>query len=465
MATEAALPAAKGWSDSIRPYLERAPLAALLLGISSGFPYAMIGATLTTRLSQDGFEKSSITAFSLAFLVYNLKPLWAWVVDAVRLPGIGRLGQRVSWMLLAAALVMLAVGNLALVDPQHVGQSPVGQFMQIFGLGREGEFAALFEMAVGAVLVGFAGATFDVVIDAYRIEILKPEQLGVGSGMSQYGWRIGSAGAGGLALFLAARQGWEAAYLACALFALPAVVAAFWVGEPERHREAVKREGRPGIVAGIVGPFTEFFSRHGAWLVLLFILLHKIGDTLANLTLRLLLNDLGFSNDEIAIYDVGIGFWAYLIGIFIGGILYARLGMKKSVLISLILMAVSNLSFAMLAAAGHSNWGLAGAIGFENIASGIGGVVVVAYFSALCDLRFTAAHYALISSAASIVGRFLTGTTAGAMMEQFGNVNFYLFTVVAALPGILLFWWMMRAGLVDLSVGTAGTVREGDAGA
>lgn len=460
MVTEAALPTAKGWSDSIRPYLERAPLAALLLGVSSGFPYAMIGATLTTRLTQDGFQKSSITAFSLAFLVYNLKPLWAWAVDAVRLPIIGRLGQRVSWILLTAAMVMLAVGNLALVDPQHVGGSPVGQFMQWFGLGREGEFAALFEMAVGAVLVGFAGATFDVVIDAFRIEILKPEQLGVGSGMSQYGWRIGSAGAGALALFLAARQGWEAAYLACALFALPAVIAAFWVGEPERHRAAVKREGRPGIIAGIVGPFTEFFSRHGAWLVLLFILLHKIGDTLANLTLRLLLNDLGFSNDEIAIYDVGIGFWAYLIGIFIGGILYSRLGMKRSVLISLILMAVSNFSFALLAAAGHSNWGLAGAIGFENIASGIGGVVVVAYFSALCDLRFTAAHYALISSAASIVGRFLTGTTAGAMMERFGNVNFYLFTVVAALPGIILFWLMMRSGLVDASVGTAGTERE-----
>jgi len=459
--SETVTPPPQSWRSSIRPYFERAPLAAALLGISSGFPYAMIGATLTTRLSQDGFEKSSITAFSLAFLVYNLKPLWAWVVDAVRLPVIGRLGQRVSWLILTAALVMLAVANLAMVDPGQVGQSPVGQLMQWFGMGREGEFAALFEMAIGAVLVGFAGATFDVVIDAYRIEILKPEQLGVGSGMSQYGWRIGSAGAGALALFLAARQGWEAAYLACAMFALPAVIAAFWVGEPERHREAVKREGRPGIIAGIIGPFTEFFSRHGAWLALLFILLHKIGDTLANLTLRLLLDDLGFSNDEIAIYDVGIGFWAYLIGIFIGGILYAKLGMKRSVLISLILMAVSNLSFALLAAAGHSNWGLAGTIAFENIASGIGGVVVVAYFSALCDLRFTAAHYALISSAASIVGRFLTGTTAGAMMEEFGNVNFYLFTVVAALPGIILFWIMMRNGLVDSSVGTAGTVHEG----
>ncbi|AMU96075.1 MFS transporter [Sphingopyxis terrae subsp. terrae NBRC 15098] len=465
MQADMAPPPPQSWWDSIRPYLERAPLAALLLGISSGFPYAMIGATLTTRLSQDGFEKSSITAFSLAFLVYNFKPLWAWIVDTIRLPGAGVVGQRISWLILTAMLVMLAVGNLALVDPQQVGQSPVGHLMQRFGLGHEGEFAALFEMAVGAVLVGAAGATFDIVIDAYRIEILKPEQLGVGSGMSQYGWRIGSAGAGALALFLAARQGWEAAYLACALFALPAVIAGFWVGEPERHRAALSREGKPGLVAGIIGPFREFFSRHGAWLVLLFILLHKIGDTLANLTLRLLLNDLGFSNDEIAIYDVGIGFWAYLIGIFIGGILYARMGMKKSVLLSLILMAVSNFSFALLAAAGHSNWGLAGAIGFENIASGIGGVVVVAYFSALCDLRFTAAHYALISSAASIVGRFLTGTTAGAMMDNMGNVNFYLFTVAAALPGIVLFWLMMRSGLVDQSVGTAGTRHAREASA
>ena len=450
--------AQRSWGDAVAPYLKKGPLAALLVGISSGFPYAMIAATLTTRLSQSGFEKSQVTAFSLAFLVYNLKPAWAWMVDGVRLPLLHRLGQRVSWMILAAVLVMLAVANLGMVDPQQVGQSPVGQLMQWFGLGREGELAALFEMAIGAVLVGFAGATFDIVIDAFRIEVLKPEELGVGSGMSQYGWRIGSAAAGSLALFVAARHGWEAAYLTCAAFALPAVVAVLWVGEPARHRDVVQRKGFADIGQSIIGPFTEFFSRNGAWLVLLFILLHKIGDTLSQLTLRLLLDDLGFSNDEIAIYDVGIGFWAYLIGIFIGGILYARMGMKKSVMLSLILMAVSNFSFALLAAAGHSNWGLAGAMMFENIASGIGGVVVVAYFSALCDLRFTAAHFALISSASSIVGRVLTGTTAGALMEEFGNVNFYLMTVVAAVPGILLFWLLMRSGLVDASVGTAGKV-------
>jgi PAT family beta-lactamase induction signal transducer AmpG len=240
------------------------------------------------------------------------------------------------------------------------------------------------------------------------------------------------------------------------------MLTALFYGEPSRHREPVQRRGIAGSVAAVWRPFVEFFARKGAFLVLLFILLHKIGDTLANLTFRLLFDDLGFSNDEIAIYDVGIGFWAYLIGIFIGGILYAQMGMKRSVFISLLLMAVSNFSFALLAMSGHSNWGMAGAIGFENIASGIGGVCVVAYFSALCDLRFTAAQYALISAAASIVGRFLTGTTAGALIDSFGYVNFYLLTTAAALPGIVLFWIMMRYGLIDQSIGTAGTTGSGD---
>jgi PAT family beta-lactamase induction signal transducer AmpG len=198
-------------------------------------------------------------------------------------------------------------------------------------------------------------------------------------------------------------------------------------------------------------------------LVLLFILLHKIGDTLGQLVLRLLLDDMGYTNDEIAIWDVGVGFWAYLIGIFVGGVLYAKMGMKRSVLLSLILMGVSNATFALLAMAGKSNLGLAGCIGFENFASGIGGVVVVAYFSALCNLQFTASQYALISAAASVVGRVLTGTTAGAIVEAVGFVNFYWLTTVAALPGIILFWLMMRSGLVDSSIGTAGVVGEGDA--
>jgi len=438
MATTTGAGEALGWRaalpEAVRPYTEAAPIAAFFLGISSGFPYAMIGATLTTRLAQDNITKSTVTAFALAFLVYNRKFMGAWIVDGVRIPVLGRLGQRVSWLITAGILVMAAVAHLALQNPA----------------------ADIYSTAIAAILVGVAGATFDIVIDAYRIELLEPRQLGVGSGMSQYGWRIGSVAAGALALVLAARVGWEAAYIACAALAIPAMFTGLIIGEPKRHREPSEKKGLAETWASIVGPFIEFFQRNGAWLVLLFILLHKIGDTLANLVFRLLLDDMGFTNDEIAIYDVGVGFWAYLIGIFVGGVLYAQIGMKRSVLISLILMGVSNLSFAALAAAGHTNLGLAGTIGFENFASGIGGVVVVAYFSALCDLRFTASQYALISAAASVVGRLLTGTTAGALVEEFGYVNFYLLTTAAALPGIILFWQMMRSGLVDSSIGDAG---------
>lgn len=433
------------WWDGVRPYTERASLASLALGVSSAFALTMITSTLASRLAEAGIDKKSVTAFTLVILAYNLKFLWAWVIEGVRLPILGRLGQRVSWLILLAACTMAAAINLGLADPR----------------------VSLAQTASAAILLGIAGASFDIVIDAYRIELLEPRQLGVGSGMGQYGWRIGSAALGSLALLVADRVNWEAAYFVSCAFALPAVITALVMGEPQRHREAVRdtagRRPLGDLARAVVGPFAEFFRRPGAVIILLFILFHKIGDTLANLTLRLLFNDLGFSKSEIALYDVGVGFWALLAGVFVGGIMYARMGLKRSVLVSLILMAVSNISFAALAAAGHSNAGMAGAIGFENFASGIGGVTVIAYFSALTDLRFTASQYALISAAASIVGRILTGTTAGALVERFGYVDFYLLTTVLALPGVVLFWWMSRSGLIDRSVGSAGIAGPGDA--
>src|SRR5688572_29879388 len=425
--------------SALRPYFERAPLAALFLGISSGFAFAMIGATLTTRLAQHGISKSAVTAFALTFLAYNFKFLWAPIVDNVRLPLIGRFGQRRSWLWLAGVLVMVAVAFLGMADP--------GQ--------------ALYLVAIAAITVGVAGATFDIIIDAYRIELLEPRQLGAGSGMSQYGWRIGAAAAGALALVLAARVGWAAAYFACAAFALPAMAVGLVMGEPRRHREPARPHGIAEAVVAYFSPLLEFLQRQGAVVVLVFVLIHKIGDTLANLTLRLLFQDLGFTNDEVAFYDVGVGFVALLVGVFVGGIVYARLGMKRAVLISLILMAVSNFSFAALAAAGHSNIGMAAAIGFENFASGIGGVTVVAYLSALCNLRFTATQYALLSALASIAGRFLTGTTAGGLITAMGYVNFYLLTTLIALPGVILYWFMIRSGLADVSIGSAGTEQAG----
>lgn len=422
-----------GWRqyvpESVRQYTEAAPLGALFLGVSSGAPYALIAATLTTRLAQVGVDKRAITAFTLAFLVYNLKWLWAWVVDGVRLPILGRLGQRVSWLLLVGVLTIAAIVNLAFVDPT----------------------TSLAATAWAAFFVAVTGATYDIVIDAYRIESLTPAQLGVGTGLNQYGWRIGSTVAAALALMIAARSDWRVAYASCAVFVVPAMLTGLILGEPKRHRDPATRGDLRAVVDAVVAPLAEFLRRKGALLVLLFVLVHKVGDTLANLTYRLLFDNLNYSNDEIAIYDVGFGFWGYLAGIFLGGILYARLGMKRSVLVSLVLMCITNLSFAGLAVAGHSDTALAAAIGFENLASGIGGVTVVAYFSALCDLRYTASQYALISAAASVLGRVLTGTTAGTLIQQLGYFNFYLLTTVIAVPGIVLFWLITRRDDFDAS--------------
>lgn len=432
------------WRDALpiglRPYLQKSAIAALLLGVSSGFPFAMIAATLTTRLAQSGIEKSTVTLFALTFLAYNFKWIWAPIVDVVRLPLLGRLGQRVSWLIFVAFLVAISIIVLGSLDPT----------------------ADIASVAIAAICVGVAGATFDIIIDAYRIELLKPEELGVGSGMSQYGWRMGAAGAGSLALIVAARADWSMAYYACAGFSLFAVFTGLWMGEPERHQEPQKLQSPVQAAIAYFSPLIEFFKRSGAVVVLIFVLVHKIGDTLANLTFRLLFEDLGFTNDEVAFYDVGLGFIALLVGIFVGGMIYARFGMKKAVMLSLILMMVSNLSFAGLAAVGHNNWAMAGAIGFENFASGIGGVAVVAYISALCNLQFTATQFALLSAAASIIGRFLTGTTAGQLIENFGFVNFYLLTTLAALPGCIIFWLMIRSGLVDRSLGTAGGTNAAD---
>lgn len=427
----------EGWRNwllpqSVRPDVEAEPLAAFFLGISSAFPFALIGATLTTRLAQDGISKSAVTAFALTFLAYNFKFLWAPLIDNVKLPIIGRFGQRRSWLWVISLLVILAVTFLGVVDPNR----------------------ALSTVAIAAISLGVLGATLDIIIDAYRIELLEPYQLGTGSGMSQYGWRIGAASTGALALILAGRFGWSIAYISCAVFALPAILVGVFMGEPKRHIEPVAITGLSHALINYFNPLIEFIKRQGAWLVLSFVLIHKIGDTLANLTLRLLFDDLGFSNEEIAFYDVGFGFIAFLVGIFIGGIMYVRVGLKHSVLISLILMAVSNFSFAALALVGHTNIGMAAAVGFENFASGIGGVTVVAYLSALCNLRFTATQYALLSALASIAGRFLTGTTAGGLIEGLGYVNFYLLTTFLAFPGVLLFWYMIRSGLADVSLGS-----------
>ena len=226
---------------ALAPYFEPAPLAALFLGISSGFTFAMIGATLTTRLAQHGVTKTAVTAFALTFLAYNFKFLWAPIVDNIRLPVIGRFGQRRSWLWLVGVLVIAAVAFLGLADPAE----------------------SLYLVAIAAITLGVAGATFDIIIDAYRIELLEPRQLGAGSGMSQYGWRIGAAAAGALALVLAARIGWSAAYFVCAAFALPAMLVGLVMGEPKRA--ATTSASAPATAEPMRQPYCDMPEPTPSW--------------------------------------------------------------------------------------------------------------------------------------------------------------------------------------------------------
>ncbi|AEH62938.1 AmpG family muropeptide MFS transporter [Zymomonas mobilis] len=425
----------KDWAQRIAntfmPYFEKASLAAFFLGIASGIPYTLLAATLTHRLSDAGIDKKSISAFALTLLMYSLKWLWAPLIDRCPIPFLTKMiGQRRAWLWVSGILTAFAIVMLGIADP----------------------YRNLEQVVFWAIFLGFCGATADITLDAYRIELLDPSRLGVGSGLSQYGWRIGSFLASSGVLLLADKWNWHIGYIACAPFVLIAPITSIFMGEPNQYREPEPLKTPSDMVAAFINPLRDFLQRQGAWMVLLFILLHKVGDTMANLMLRNLLVSLGFTKQEILLGDVNIGFFALLAGIFAGGILFVRMGMKRSVLLSLVLMAISNVSFAILAACGHSMPMLIFAVGFENFSSGIGGVTIVAYLSALCSLRFTATQFALLSALAGVLGRFLTGTTAGALIEAMGYVNYYILTTVIALPSILLYAFMMRSGMVDRSI-------------
>jgi MFS transporter, PAT family, beta-lactamase induction signal transducer AmpG len=416
----------KSLAAGIKPYLTKPALAALAFGISSGFPYTLLAATLTQWLSEEGITRKAVAIFSWVLFTYNLKIFWAPFVDNVKLPILSKfLGQRQSWLVVASIALVAAIFNLAMQSPK----------------------LDLKFFAISAILVGIAGATFDIVIDAFRIELLKSNEQGVGAAMSQYGWRMGSLITSNIVLTIAAASSWKFGYMAASSVVLFGVIAGLWIGEPPAREKAMAAvAGDSWIKRTVFDPLSDFFTRPGAWIVLLFILFHKIGDTLGQLMVRNMLVDLQFTKAEIKWADVNFGTLCLLIGIFLGGVLYARLGMRKSVLISLVLMMVSNASFAALAAAGHNVPMLAAAMGFENFASGVGGVAVVAYLSSLCNLAFTATQFALFSAAASILGRFLTGAFAGSLIDSYGFVNFYLLTTVAALPGVLLFGYLWKAG-------------------
>ncbi len=430
---------------SFRPYLRPMPFVAFLLGISSGFPLTLLLATMTFWLSKVGIEKSTI-GFAIGLTTpYTLKFLWAPLVDKLPLPVLTRVfGQRRAWLFFIQALLFLSIWQLGASDPGH----------------------DLARFALWAIVVAFLSATQDIVIDAYRIEILGEDELAHGTAMNQFGYRTGNLLAGAGTIFLASTEGaglgWAAAYGITAFCVLPGALGALFAGQGRYVPHKALAQGASignWLRETIVNPFREFLTRHGAFLILGFVLVYKIGDAMGQTMLAPMIVELGFSDTEYVAVNKFVGFAALIAGSAFGAPFIAWLGMGRALFVSGLLMMFSNLLFSLLALAGHSTPMLALAVGTENFTSGIGLTVFVTYLSGLSSLAYTATQFALLSSFAA-VGRTWLSTPSGYLAEAFGWVGFWAFTVVAAVPGMILLWIMWSRGFVVETVRQPGTTDD-----
>ena len=433
---------------SFAPYRRKMPFVAFLLGISSGFPLTLLLGTMTFWLSKVGIEKSTI-GFAIGLTTpYTLKFLWAPLVDKTPIPFLSNwLGQRRAWLFVVQGALVLALWQLGTSNPTN---------------GNIGAFA------VWAIVVAFLSATQDIVIDAYRIEILSDEEMAHGTAMNQFGYRTGNLLAGAGTIYLASTEGydigWAMAYGVTSFLVLPAIIGALWAGAGRFDPSSARAAGQNffnWLTETVVNPFREFLGRKGAALILLFVLIYKVGDAMGQGMLNPMIVELGFSDTEFITINKFVGFGALIVGSALGGPFIAWLGMGRALLISGLLMMLSNFLFVLLAIVGHSPLMLAIAVGTENLTSGIGLTVFVTYLSGLSNLAYTATQFALLSSFAA-VGRTWLATPSGYLAENLGWVGFWLFTVAIAAPGMLLLWLLWRKGFVVESVRQTGNGEGGD---
>lgn len=407
-------------------YLEifrsRRVAVVFLLGFASGLPLALTGGTLQAWMTVSGVDIVTIGIFTLVGVPYTWKFLWSPFMDRYVPP---LLGRRRGWIVVMQLMLMFAIATMGSLNPA----------------------AAPWALAGLAIIAAFASSSQDIVIDAYRTELLKPVERGMGAAASVLGYRLAMLISGALALILADQIGWNETYhLMAGLMGL-CVFATLWGPEPDVEVQPPKT-----MTEAVIEPFKEFFSRKGAWLILLLIVLYKLGDAFAgSLTTAFLIRGVDFTPTEVGAINKGMGLIATLVGVVVGGGLMIRLGLFRSLLVFGVLQAVSNLSFMWLAAVGKSYLLMAMAVGVENLAGGMGTAAFVALLMSLCNPRFTASQYALLS-ALSAVGRVYVGPASGYLVEALDWVAFFGFTFVIALPGLVLLW-MMRRHIQDMSHG------------
>ena len=402
------------YTRTLKSLANRRVVAVFFLGFASGLPLALAGGTLQAWMAVEGVDLKTIGFFSLVGLPYALKFFWAPLLDRYALPFLGR---RRGWILGTQLALMILIVMLGFTSPKDTPW-----------------LVALF-----ALLLTFTSASQDIVFDAYRTDVLREKERGLGAAVSVTGYRIAMLASGALALILAGPLGWRLTYLLMASLMLIGTMATIFGPEPE---ETVRPP--QSLKEAISGPLTEFFSRPAAWAFLALIILYKIGDAFAgSLTTAFLIRGPGFSIGEVGAINKGLGLMATIIGALYGGVMLARLGLYRSLMIFGILQAISNLSFMVLAYAGKVYSIMVAAVAFENLAGGMGTAAFVAFLMALCDHRYTATQFALLSALASL-GRIFVGPPSGYLSHEVGWVVFFFVTFLAALPGLALLYKMRR---------------------
>jgi PAT family beta-lactamase induction signal transducer AmpG len=429
---EAAAGGVKRWRAGLAVYREPRLVAILLMGFSSGLPLALTGATLSLRLADIGVSLTAIGLFTLVRFSYSCKFLWSPLIDRLPIPLLtARLGRRRGWALAIQAALALAILALGFADPA----------------------ASPWPTALAAVVVAFLSASQDIVIDAYRIELLRPEEQGAGAAATQWGYRFGMVASGAGALYAASYGGWSFAYALMAALMVVGMVTVWLTPEPVGARGVESIPGdsalarlKTWLAGAVLAPFADLVGRNGAaglLLILLFIVLYKFGEAIAGTMSNPLYVTLGFSKVEIATIAKIYGVAATLAGVAIGGIMVLRLGIFGALLVAGALQMLSNLMYVLQVWVGHDLPMLALTIGTENLTNGMGSAAFVAYLSGLCSLAFTATQYALLSSLAMVSVNVLSAS-GGAIVDAWGWIPFFLLSTAACLPGLALLLWVMR---------------------
>jgi PAT family beta-lactamase induction signal transducer AmpG len=387
----------------------------LLLGFASGLPLALTAGTLQAWLAAENVDIVAIGWFALVGQPYTYKFFWAPFMDRYVPPFLGR---RRGWLLVTQFGLAAAIAFMGTLSPA----------------------SSAWLLGGAALSVAFLSASQDIVFDALRADWLEREERGAGAAVSVLGYRIAMLISGAGALILADNWlGWQTTYWLMAALMSVGMVATWFVLEPEVRGGAPKT-----LDAAVVQPFSEFFTREGAIALLVLVVLYKLGDAFAgNLTTTFLLRGPGFSLTEVGAINKGFGLAATIFGALAGGALMAKMRLYRALLVFGVLQAITNLGFMLLAASGKSYALMVTVIGLENLCGGMGTAAYVALLMALCDRRFSATQYALLS-ALSAVGRVYVGPAAGYLVAGFGWIQFFFFTFLIALPGLALLVWMRR---------------------